>query len=290
MRALTAGALATFMWLFGSLCLAQGMPPEVRAAVGPEDKAIRLVLSWDDPARARLYVGKRKPVTLHEGGAAGTVAVGHGRVVVALAVDDAKEPFRVHVLDGDDPGKATKVARPTKRHDQPFAVAATATPDGFSIFFQEVQTDDPSAAHTYLVKLDKEGKVAGAAAEIQVPWSLGAAVWNGNGYHLALFYPGDANGMRLSMVSLSTAGQPQQHPDWASAAGYITDVHLVADGAKIRAFYRGGAGGDRLLESDVTAIRSWGSEPPKATDHGALPSGKVIAISAAGKPLKVDRP
>jgi hypothetical protein len=148
-------------------------------------------------------------------------------------------------------------------------------------------TDDPSAAHTYLVELDADGAPNGPAKEVPVPWSLAAAAHNGNGYHLALIYPGDNGGMRLSMVSLSDAHQPQQHPDWASAAGFITDVHLVVDGAKIRAFYRGGKAGDRMLESDVTQIRQWGSEPPKAKDHGAITSKHALAVNGT-KPTKVE--
>jgi hypothetical protein len=262
----------------------------VRAELGPEDRLVRLVTTLGGKGRARLHLGEAKPVTLHEGEAAGTLVAGHGRVVVALAVDSAGEPFRVLSVVDQQPGQTARVARPAKRHDAPFAVAATPTPDGFAVFFQEVQTDDPSAAHTYLVLLDKTGKPTGAASEIPVPWSLGAAAWNGTGYHLALFYPGDTHGMRLSMVSLSAAGQPQQHPDWASAAGYIADVHLVAREGKVRAFYRGGPGGEHLLESDVTAIRGWGSEPPKATDHGKLSSGQAIAVGADGRPRKVKSP
>jgi hypothetical protein len=276
--------------LFGGLAQAQAIPPEVRAELGPGKDPVILVTSFGKKGSARLHPGKGKAITLHEREAAGSLAVGHGRVVIALSVEDETHPFRVHVMSGADPGKAVKIARPTKRGDIPFAVAATATPDGFALFFQEVQTDDPSAAHTYLVLLDAEGKPKGAASEIPVPWSLGAAIWNGAGYHLALFYPGDQSGMRLSMVSITASGQPQQHPDWASKAGFITDVHLIAREGKISAFYRGGKSGDRLVESDVTAIGAWGAEPARVKDHGALPQGKVITLASDGKPLKIDRP
>jgi len=269
---------------------AQELPPDVRAEIGPGDQPVRLVAGWGRKAAVRLHAGKGKAITLHKGEAAATLAIGHDKVLIALAVDDEREPFRVLVLDGGKPGKPALIARPGKRHDQPFAVAATATPDGFAVFFQEVQSDDPSAAHTYLVRLDDAGAPTGAAVEVPVPWSLAAAIWNGAGYHLALLFPGYGEGMRLSMVSLSAAGQPQQHPDWASAAGYVGDVHLVARDGAIHAVYRGGPGGDRMLESDVTAIRGWGSEPPRATDHGALSPGKVIAVAADGRPRAVASP
>lgn len=272
----------------GTPAFAQSMRPDVDAAYAPKGDLVRLVTSWGRKAKATLHVGKAKARTLHEGEVSGCVAAGHGRVVVALAIDDASKPFRVRVISDGEVGEPISLARPSNRYDLPFAVAATPTPDGFAVFFQEVQSDDPSAAHTYLVALDETGTPRGAATEIAVPWSLAAAAWNGAGYHLALYYPGDQRGMRLSMVSLTAAGQPQQHPDWASAPGYIADVHLLAGGGKIRAFYRGGPSGDRLLESDVTAIRSWGSEPPKARDHGALAAHKAIALSLEGKPVKVD--
>lgn len=279
-------AATTFVLFATSVASAQGVRPDVRATYAPDGTLVRLLTTWSGDAGAELYIGKKKKA-LHSGEVAGTAVTGHDKVVVALAVDDAKEPFRIYVLDGGTLSKPTAIARPIERRDAPFAVAATATPDGFSVFFQEVQTDDGTAAHTYLVKLDAEGAVGGAATEVPVPWSLGAAAWNGSGYHLALFYPGDQNGMRLSMVSLSTAGQPQQHPDWASAAGFISDVHLVATDGSVTAYYRGGKNADRLYEADVTAIRSWGSEPPDATDHGKLSFGKTIAISAKGAVNKV---
>lgn len=260
-------------------------PPEVRAAFSEDGTLIHLESRWGKRPGTRLKVGNKKPALIARGATAGTLIVGHGVVVAAVVIDDAKKPFRVRVAGS---GKGAAIARPGNRRDIPFAVVGTATDDGFAVFFQEVQADDPSAAHTYLALLDKAGKPAGPAKELAVPWALADAIDNGAGYHLALFYPGDSRGMRLSMVSLTRGGRPQQHPDWASAAGFIADVHLFRDGDKIRAFYRGGSGGERLLESDVTAIGQWGREPAKARDHGALPMSRVIALKK-GKPIKVRR-
>ena len=263
-----------------------------RVVIAADGKAVQLTTTFGAKSGARLSVGGRKPQRLFTGSAVGTVVAGHDRVVIALATT-AKEPFRVAALDPDDGklGKLHAIGRPSSRRaagDQPFAVAATATPTGFAVFFQEVQVDDPSAAHTYLVELDDRGAPTGAAKEVPVPWSLAAAAHNGTGYHLALIYPGDNGGMRLSMVSLSASGQPEQHPDWASAPGFISDVHLVRDpdAATIRAFYRGGPAGDRILESDVTKIRAWGTEPPKARDHGPIAQRHALAV-ANGKPRVV---
>ena len=115
-------------------------------------------------------------------------------------------------------GDEIALARPGKANNSPFAIAATATPDGFSIFFQEVQNNDPNAAHTYMVELDGTGK-PGKAKEVQMPWALADVVWNGSGYQLALFYAGDGDGVAASDGRPSKDGTPQQHPDWASEPG-----------------------------------------------------------------------
>ena len=256
-----------------------------RVVIGADGKPVQLTTTFGGKAGAKVTVGSGKPAAIFSGSAVGTLVAGHDKVIVALATE-GKEPFKVALAGSDK--KPTSIPRPNNRSkDLPFAVAGTVTPSGFAIFFQEVQTDDPSAAHTYLVELDADGAPTGPAKEVPVPWSLAAAAHNGNGYHLALIYPGDNGGMRLSMVSLSAANQPEQHPDWASAPGFITDVHLLADGGKIRAFYRGGKSGDRMLESDVTQVRQWGTEPPKAKDHGAITQKHALAV-ANGKPTKIE--
>lgn len=234
-----------------------------------------------------LEAGKAK-ATLYKGEAASTLKVGHGKTVVAVLADDAKAPFRVHVLTGTDAGKPRTIARPTKRVDIPYAVAMTPTPAGFTIFFQEIEAQHANEAHTYMVELDKDGKPTGAAKEVQIPWALADVAWNGNGYQLALFYTGDYSGARLSMVGLSKDGTPLQHPDWASQPGAITDVHLVASGGKIHAYYRCGAG-DRICDTDVTQIGQWGQVRAKARDAGAIGAGEAIAITAKGGVKKVKR-
>jgi hypothetical protein len=287
--------LATMGATFPAVALAQPQGPptsrvEGRAMQLPGGQVARLVVRWGTTAEAcsaRFAVGTAAPETIYAGPAAATLAVGHKVLVIAYAVDEERGPFRVRAapLDGAGPrlGPGVQIERPQgAARGMPFAVVATSTPDGFAVFFQEVETDDPTAAHTYLVRLDGDGDPSGPATEVNVPWSLADAIWNGAGFHLALFYPGDGSGMRLSMVSLSADGSPQQHPDWASAAGYIADVHLVSTGGRIRAFYRGGAAGDRVLESDVTAIRSWGNEPPAARAHGSIGSSDVIVLAIDG--------
>lgn len=150
-----------------------------------------------------------------------------------------------------------------------------------------MQTDDPTAAHTYLLVLDGHGEVAQPPKEIAVPWALADAVWDGDGYHLALIYAGGGDGMRLSMVHATRDGAPQGHPDWASAPGIVTDVHLARIGDRVLAFYRGGPGGDHLVETDVTQIGQWGRVSARSKDRGALAATAVIAVNAKGEPVRL---
>jgi hypothetical protein len=90
--------------------------------------------------------------------------------------------------------------------------------------------------------------------------------------------------MRLSMVSTDENGSPQQHPDWASPPGALSDVHLVAAGDKLLAYYRNA---DRLTVTDVTKIGQWGGTPKAGRDLGALATGAAIAINAKGQATSV---
>lgn len=263
-----------------------------RAVLLPDGRVARLRTALaSTPARtgARFELPDDVVVPLHEGTpVSATVVAGHGGYLIALAVDHGGTAsrfevrhvaFRGGVGGTATVGEARTVTRQNPPAASPFGVAATATPDGFAVFFQELDARDPTLARTFLAQVAPDGAPRGPAVEIPVPWGVAAAVWNGAGYHLALIYPGD--GMRLSMVSLGPNGHPQQHPDWASAAGVVADVHLVAEGGRVRAFYRGGAMGEDLLEADVTQIRGWGTEPPAARRVSALAAAQLIAITPA---------
>lgn len=280
-----------------TLCFAATlfMATYARAADDTSDTHIRAALAANgDPAKlivtnggkkpgVSLALGKAKPTLIYGGEAAATIEAGQGIVVIAVAIDSAKKPFQIVTLKDGKLGDPVGLARPNQRRDYPFAIAATPTPDGFTVFFQEVATNDPSEAHTYLVKLDKAGAVTDEPKEVSIPWALAAAAWNGNGYHLALFYTG--GGVRLSMVSTTADGQPQGHPDWATQPGNITDVHLVASGKQITAVYRGTGG--RLDETDVTKIGQWGQVTAKTRDIGELAANTAIAITAKGAVSKI---
>jgi hypothetical protein len=270
-------------------------PPEPVAVEGAIIDQRAELTDAGDPVRLVWTSGGKKPgakleskgasIDLYKGEAIGTLKTAHGTTLVALSVDDPKAPFRVALFDGKKLSNVQKLARPAKQSNFPFAIAATRTPEGFTVFFQEVETGNPNEAHTFMLDVGKDG-AAGEVKEVPVPWALGDAVWNGKGYHLALMYTGEMRGARLSMVSLTAAGQPEQHPDWATQPGAITDIHLVETDGKIRAIYRGGAG-DRMYSTDVTTIGQWGQVTAKTSDLGALATSMVIAVNAKGQPTKV---
>ena len=274
---------SVFVLFFATHAHADTSQSRVRAAVTAGGDTIRLTaINGGKKPNVKLHAGK-KSFEIYDGEAAATLATGHGTTLIAVSIDSAKAPFQILTFSGGKLSTPLGLARPNKRNDYPFAIAATPTPDGFTVFFQEVEFDNANEAHTYMVELDKTGAVSEELKEVQVPWSLAAAAWNGKGYHLALFYTG-GGGITLSMVSLSKAGAPEQHPDWASQPGGISDVHLVASSGRIRAFYRNS---DRLHETDVTKIGQWGQVAVKAKDLGALAKSQAIAISAKGSATKI---
>jgi hypothetical protein len=283
MHARTLGLVATLVCASTALA-ADSTETHIRAAMAGTDVAKVVVTNGGKKAGVQVQLGKQKK-DVYQGEAVATIEAGHGRVLIAVSIEAKKQPFQVMTIENGKLSNPVGVSRPNARVDYPFAIAATATPDGFTVFFQEVETDNPSEAHTYMVELDKTGAVSEEAREIQVPWWLGAAAWNGNGYHLGLFYAGEGTGTRLSMVSLTKEGSPEQHPDWATQPGMISDLHLVASGERIRAVYRGT--GNRMMETDVTKIGQWGQVANKARDLGALASSEAIAISTKGGATKV---
>ncbi|MCA9533807.1 MAG: hypothetical protein KC593_09015 [Myxococcales bacterium] len=222
---------------------------------------------------------------VHQGSSlSATIAEGHGALLVAVALEGqgGRSRFFAHRVDPTAApaalGRAHDITRPSAPPGTPFGVAATATPDGFTVFFQELDASDQSLARTFMAQLAPDGSPRGPSVEVPVPWGVSAATWNGAGYHLALNYP-SGEGVRLSMVSVDPSGRPQQHPDWASAAGTVMDVHLVAEGGRVLAYFRGGATGQDLLEADVTRIRQWGQEPPAPRRVSRLDWDQLIVVT-----------
>jgi hypothetical protein len=256
-----------------------------RAEITEGGDTVQLVMTSGGKKPGVKLEAKGGSIELFKGEVIGTVKAAHGTTLVALSVDDAKEPFRIALFDGKTLSKIQRFARPTKQSNFPFAIAATRTPEGFTVFFQEIETNNPNEAHTFMLEVEKDG-TAGEVKEVPIPWALADAIWNGNGYHLALMYTGEMRGARLSMVSASPSGQPAGHPDWATQPSAISDLHLVENDGTIRAIYRGGVG-DRMYATDVTKIGQWGQVTDKTADLGALAANMAIAINAKGQATKV---
>ncbi|MCB9657484.1 MAG: hypothetical protein H6726_07515 [Sandaracinaceae bacterium] len=225
-------------------------------------------------------------VPLHEGSpTVATATTGHGSLLVAFASErlEGSPRFAVRRAELGEGAPRVEEARPITRPSAPlgsaFGVAATTTPEGFTVFFQELDARDQSLARTFMARVGPDGVPRGATVEVPVPWGIAAAAWNGAGYHLALNYPA-GNGVRLSMVSLTPEGSPQQHPDWASAAGVVMDVHLATEAGRVMAYFRGGPTGEDLLAADVTQIGQWGREPPAPRRVSRLEWDQLIVVSA----------
>ena len=257
-----------------------------RAEITEGGESVRLVMTSGGKKPGVRLEAKNASIDLFQGEAIGTLKSAHGTMLIALSTADAKEPFRIALFDGKKISKVQKLARPAKQTNVPFAISATRTPDGFTVFFQEVEMNNPNEAHTFMVEVGKDDGKAGEIKEVQIPWALGDAIWNGNGYHLALMYTGEMRGARLAMVSATPSGVPQGHPDWATQPSAITDIHLVETDGTIKAIYRGGVG-DHMYSTDVTKIGQWGQVTDKTTDLGALAANTVIAINGKGQPTKV---
>ena len=249
----------------------------------------RIATRWTPEASTSgtsLSLGDAASTVLVHGASAAAIERGERVALVAYEAYGDGAPFRVRAIQNGALQPERSLSRPGSRAgDVPFAVAIAPMPgQGFAVFFEEVQADDPTATRTYLFQLDLDGAPLDAGRELSIPWPIAAAAWNGHGYHLAVIYPGSGTGMRLSMVSLSVDGTNQQHPDWSSAAGFVADVHLVAVGDEIHVAYRFG---DHWRQSDVTHVRSWGTEPPAAPDHGTLGPDDTIAVDSAGHVRRV---
>ncbi len=295
MPRLALALAAALSWTLLAAGGARAQPPpgppdhvERRSAVLDGGAIVRVATRWSAEASASgtsIAIGDAPPVVLVRGASAAAVEAGERCALVAYESYEDAHPFRWRTLcraEGHDVlGEEHVVARPGQRRgDIPFAVAIAVVPGGgFAVFFEEIQSDDPTAARSYLLPVDAAGTATGPISEIAVPWPIAAAAWNGSGYHLALIYPGGGGGVRLSMVALTAEGAPRQHPDWSSAPGDVGDVHLVSRGARVEAHYRRDG---HWLEADVTTIGGWGNDSRHTTAHGALATDATLAVDREG--------
>lgn len=228
------------------------------------------------------------------------MAVREQQVLVAVAQGGARPSVRLALVElGADgaPGQPRVIVAPRQAQAgyRPAAVVACADPQGFTVLWQEQRLDAQGGrpdARSYLARLDPKGNWLVKPKTVAVPWALGAIVHNGKGYHLALYFDGGgAAHTRLCGVTLSAAGQPEQHPWWASAQLAIDEVQLVRLGGSIQAFFRGGSSGSELWSTELTTPGQWGAEPGAATSRGTVGAAEEFTVraKASGQPEIVRR-
>lgn len=176
-----------------------------------------------------------------------------------------------------------------------WAVVAS-DPDGFSILWQESSAVDPNdAAHSHLGRLRRDGTWTERPHEVAVPWPTAAMAWNGHGWTLALWFggfggTGGPDGIRVCLVTLSLAGQPEQHPWWISRPERVGEVQMLQTAGGMEVVWRGGAEGEVLHSYRSEAVGNWGTEPPAAQAHGAIGEDQPFALrEGAGGRIEVVR-
>jgi len=217
------------------------------------------------------------------------VAASPEAVLVAM-VHAGPRPFvrllLVPMNAGAPSGAPRQIDVPRRGAEQylPDAVVACAEPGGFAVLWQELSVSDGTAARTSLARVTSAGQWTAEPRVVEVPWALGAMAWNGSGYTLAVYYTlGSPDQTRICGVTLSPAGQPQQHPWWASPAERIGEVVLVVASGGMTAVYRGGPAGQDLRAIDLGQPRSWGVEPPSPASRGPIGPGEVFGVRPTGQ-------
>lgn len=205
----------------------------------------------------------------------------HGFAVVLYRGGSQGQFVRVIVRHVVPPGggvvqpETIELPRPAGADWAPTNATICATPDGFTVLWQEEPAGPTQArrARSFMTRIDGGGRVLEPPREVPIPWGFGAIAWNGNGYHLALFYDGQQPGQtRLSLVTLSPHGAPEQHPWWISDPQTVDEVHLVPSSPGMVVVYRGGADGTTLRTVHASSIGQWGGATPPTRDLGRLES------------------
>jgi hypothetical protein len=232
-----------------------------------------------------------QPLELHRGARVRTaLGVRPDAVLAALVQSGLRPTVRFSLVrlgpDGAPQAKPLTLdatSRRTANDSAPTAVVVCPDPDGFTVLWQEQSTRDVRGeARTYLGRVSADGRWLSPATVVPIPWALGALVRSGAGYHLAVYYDGSRpDQTRLCFVTLNLAGQPEQHPWWATPPEMIDEVQLLATGAGVVAYYRGGTQGTSLRSVQVTTPGQWGTEPPPPTDHGSIAAGEDYSLRLA---------
>lgn len=229
-----------------------------------------------DSARASAYVG----------------ASDAGVLLVLVRSEGVRTVF-VPVAGGrlGEPAAAQTLERPAGDDRIPVGAAVAPTPEGFAVFWQEAHARNPSAAYeTHVQQIGPEGELLGEPRPVPAVWPLAAAAYmpESGRYYFLLFYGGRGpRQTRLCGVHVDAETlRPQEHPWWASRPGLIDEAQLFVDGERVRALYRGGLEGERLLEADVSQ-GSWAREAPSPRARGRLGPEGVFGGRLDGDRLRV---
>lgn len=296
-----AALVLLLTWLLGPLsAAAQPGPREWNHVRFAAESEVRVRTAWDGGARATVHLavaGRQGRLELHDGPAVATdVATSEDLALVAMSEMSTGGSLHLALVEIPEEGaptvRARRTARMGDRRFAPSAVVAAATPEGFTVLWQ-AQSFGPTGrggARTMMGTLRTDGQWRSRPREVPVPWAIADAVWNGAGYHLALYFDGaQPNQTRLCMVTLSEAGQPEQHPWWESRPGLVDEVQMVRLGERIVAAYRGGPRGLELRSRDVHQVRTWGQEVEGHSDLGRIGANEEFVLRVRGDELDVVR-
>ena len=157
-------------------------------------------------------------------------------------------------------------------------IAPDAVGDGFVVLYQETGPTPDAEAHSTLAVAPRAGRPT--VTVVPVPWSLAAIADAGARYVLAVRYDGGSReSTRLCFVTLTRAGQPEQHPWWGAPPDAVDEVQLVRTNAPTEAtatwaaVYRGGGGMRHIRAAPVDMGGGWGREAPAPRELGERAQG-----------------
>jgi hypothetical protein len=283
-----------------------GPTREVRAL---DAGLVTVTTTWrtDGAARSSRVVASLsggREVLLHDGATVRTALAATGDTLVVVVYHGGPHALAralfAHVRAGAlTPGARVDLARDLASRRpalRPASALVAPTPDGFTVLLQEQDTRDPSAdVLTTMTRLGRDGAVVEAPRQVAIPWALGALAWDGRGYHVAVLWGGwgteHAGTARVCLVTLSTAGAPEQHPWWASEFDSVSDVQLVqraGGGAMLLVWRRGD--GERVAMHASSAPGGWSVEPAPAIDVARVAPGAPFVAIAEGDGVRVATP
>jgi len=262
------------------------------------DTAVDVAVRWTGRAgqphgRVDIRAGETTR-NLHDGTPAYAWAEGgdRGLLVAMIGASPTVEVRYVPIADGRPGGvRATRLRRIAGEDRSPVGAAIAATPDGFSVFWQEASTSNPQSLYeTYLARFDHDGRPVGETTRVNAAWPIADVAWmpSRNQYYFLLYYGGrDPRGTRLCGVHIDpTRLANVEHPWWASTPGAIDEARLLVRGDRVVALYRDDG---HLFEIDVTE-GAWGRDPTSTRrDHGTIRADTAFGARATADGIALRR-